>query len=62
MSSPQTLRYLSMIPGSRFEPLLGGGHAPHSDAPEAILRLVRESSEASRSVENLSVPAGSVKV
>jgi pimeloyl-ACP methyl ester carboxylesterase len=62
MSSPQTLRYLSMIPGSRIEPLLGGGHAPHSDAPEAILRLVRESTGAARSVENLPVPAVSVHV
>jgi pimeloyl-ACP methyl ester carboxylesterase len=53
MSSPQTARYLAMIRGSRFEPVLGGGHAPHSDAPEAILRLVREASDAAGSDEPL---------
>jgi pimeloyl-ACP methyl ester carboxylesterase len=36
----QTPRYLAMIPGSRFELLIGSGHAPQSDAPDAILRLV----------------------
>jgi pimeloyl-ACP methyl ester carboxylesterase len=56
------LRYLSMIPGSRFGPLLGGGHAPHSDAPEAIVKLVRESTEAARSVANLPMPAVSAPV
>jgi hypothetical protein len=33
MSTPQTLRYLTMVPGSRLQPLLGAGHAPQSDAP-----------------------------
>jgi pimeloyl-ACP methyl ester carboxylesterase len=42
MSTPQSLRYLSMVPGSRLQPVFGGGHAPHSDAPRAIVRLVRE--------------------
>jgi pimeloyl-ACP methyl ester carboxylesterase len=46
MSTPQTLRYLTMVPGSRLHPLLGGGHAPHSDAPGAIVGLVREATAA----------------
>ena len=54
MSGPQTLRYLTMVPGSRFQPLLGAGHAPHSDAPEAILRLVREASAAAGPVDHMS--------
>src|SRR4051794_34630857 len=36
----QTPRYLSLIPGSRFQLLPGAGHAPQSDAADAILRLV----------------------
>jgi pimeloyl-ACP methyl ester carboxylesterase len=39
----QTPRYLAMIRGARFVPLYGAGHAPQSDTPDAILRLVRES-------------------
>ena len=46
MSTAQTLRYLAMVPGSRFQPLLGGGHDPHSDVPGAILGLVREATAA----------------
>jgi pimeloyl-ACP methyl ester carboxylesterase len=46
MSAAQTLRYLAVVPGSRFQPLLGGGHAPQSDAPGAILGLVREATAA----------------
>jgi hypothetical protein len=42
----QTPRYLSAVPGARFVPLLGAGHAPQSDAPDAILRLVREATAA----------------
>jgi len=38
----QTPRYLAMIPGSRFHLLPGAGHAPQSDAAEAILALVRD--------------------
>lgn len=38
----QTPRYLSLIPGSRFRTLLGAGHAPHSDVPDAIVDLVHE--------------------
>jgi len=38
----QTPRYLAMISGARFVPLYGAGHAPQSDAPGAILRLLGE--------------------
>ena len=38
----QTVRYLPLIPGSRFSPLLMAGHAPQSDRPATIARLVEE--------------------
>ena len=38
----QTPRYLAAIPTARFVPLLGAGHAPQSDTPDTILRLVHE--------------------
>jgi pimeloyl-ACP methyl ester carboxylesterase len=38
----QTPRYLALIPGSRFQLLPGAGHAPQSDAADAILSLVRQ--------------------
>ena len=38
----QTVRYLPFIAGSRFSPLLMAGHAPQSDRPAAIARLVEE--------------------
>jgi pimeloyl-ACP methyl ester carboxylesterase len=38
----QTPRYLPAIPTARFVPLLGAGHAPQSDTPDAILGLVDE--------------------
>jgi pimeloyl-ACP methyl ester carboxylesterase len=41
LTSGQTPRYLAFIRGAQFRPLLAG-HAPQSDAPGAILRLVRE--------------------
>lgn len=40
IGSGQTPRYLAGIPGSRFVPLIGAGHAPQSDTPDAILALV----------------------
>jgi pimeloyl-ACP methyl ester carboxylesterase len=42
----QTPRYLTTIPGARFVPLLGAGHAPQSDIPKAILQLVDETTAA----------------
>jgi pimeloyl-ACP methyl ester carboxylesterase len=49
----QTPRYLTVIPGARFVPLYGAGHAPQSDTPGLILRLVHESTAAAvqRAVE-----------
>jgi pimeloyl-ACP methyl ester carboxylesterase len=41
----QTPRYLALIPGSRFRLLPGAGHAPQSDAADAILDLVLRTSE-----------------
>jgi pimeloyl-ACP methyl ester carboxylesterase len=38
----QTPRYLPLIPGSRFRPLLVAGHAPQSDRPGTIVKLVRQ--------------------
>ncbi len=42
----QTPRYLLLIPGSRFFPLWGAGHAPQSDTPAAIVDLVRQAADA----------------
>jgi pimeloyl-ACP methyl ester carboxylesterase len=38
----QAPRYLPLIPGSRFQLLPGAGHAPQSDAADAIIALVRQ--------------------
>jgi pimeloyl-ACP methyl ester carboxylesterase len=45
VASGQTVRYLPLIPGSRFSPLLVAGHAPQSDRPATIARLVEETAE-----------------
>jgi pimeloyl-ACP methyl ester carboxylesterase len=55
IAAGQTPRYLALVPGSRFVPLLGAGHAPQSDAPEAILRLVRQATTAATAA---AAPAG----
>jgi pimeloyl-ACP methyl ester carboxylesterase len=59
MSSIQTPRYLAFIPQSRFQPLVGAGHAPQSDAPRTILRLVAEATAAARSLEHAPALAAS---
>ena len=41
IASGQTVRYLPLIPGARFRPLLVAGHAPQSDRPTTIVRLVQ---------------------
>jgi pimeloyl-ACP methyl ester carboxylesterase len=41
IAAGQTPRYLAAVPTARFVPLLGAGHAPQSDTPDAILQLVR---------------------
>lgn len=46
VSVGQTPRFLAAIPGARFVPLLGAGHAPQSDTPDAILALVHEATAA----------------
>jgi pimeloyl-ACP methyl ester carboxylesterase len=40
IASGQTVRFLPLVPGSRFRPLLAAGHAPQSDRPTTIVRLV----------------------
>jgi pimeloyl-ACP methyl ester carboxylesterase len=42
IASGQTVRYLPLVPGSRFTPLLAAGHAPQSDRPATVARLVQE--------------------
>jgi pimeloyl-ACP methyl ester carboxylesterase len=42
VASGQTVRYLPLVPGSRFRPLLRAGHAPQSDRPRTIVRLVED--------------------
>ena len=42
----QAPRYVPLIPGAEFQLLVGAGHAPHSDAPEAIIRLVQQTAAA----------------
>ncbi|SDN46621.1 alpha/beta fold hydrolase [Geodermatophilus sp. DSM 45219] len=42
VASGQTVRYLPLVPGSRFVPLTWAGHAPQSDRPRRIVRLVLE--------------------
>jgi pimeloyl-ACP methyl ester carboxylesterase len=48
VASGQTVRYLPLIPGSRFTPLLVAGHAPQSDRPGTIVRLVEETAGRAR--------------
>jgi pimeloyl-ACP methyl ester carboxylesterase len=42
VASGQTVRYLPLVPHSRFRPLLRAGHAPQSDRPRTIVRLVED--------------------
>lgn len=54
IASGQTVRYLPLIPGSRFRPLLAAGHAPQSDRPEAVVEIVEQT--AARAVRDEPVP------
>ena len=56
IASGQTVRYLPLVPGSRFVPLLWAGHAPQSDRPETIVRLV-EATAAGMAEETAARPA-----
>jgi pimeloyl-ACP methyl ester carboxylesterase len=40
IASGQTVRYLPLVPGARFRPLLAAGHAPQSDRPATVVRIV----------------------
>ena len=42
VASGQTVRYLPLVPGSRFVPMLWAGHAPQSDRPRTVVRLVED--------------------
>jgi pimeloyl-ACP methyl ester carboxylesterase len=42
IASGQTVRYLPLVPGSRFRPMVWAGHAPQSDRPRTVVRLVEE--------------------
>jgi pimeloyl-ACP methyl ester carboxylesterase len=42
ISGGQAPRFLLVVPGSRFRPLYGAGHAPQSDVPGMVVRLVHE--------------------
>lgn len=54
----QTPRYLALIPGSRFQLLPGAGHAPQSDVPDAIIALVRQTSERAHGATEAPLAAG----
>jgi pimeloyl-ACP methyl ester carboxylesterase len=41
----QTPRFLPFVPGSRFRLLPWAGHAPMSDVPEEVVRLVHEAAD-----------------
>jgi len=45
VASGQTVRYLPLVPGSRFAPLLWAGHAPQSDRPRTIARIVERTAQ-----------------
>jgi hypothetical protein len=47
----QTVRYLPLIPRSRFRPLLAAGHAPQSDRPETIVTLVERTARSAREAD-----------
>lgn len=42
VAAGQTVRYLPLIPGSRFRVLMLAGHTPQSDRPATIARVVEE--------------------
>ena len=52
----QTVRYLPLIPGSRFSPLLMAGHAPQSDRPTRIARLVEQTAARAATLRGVAQP------
>jgi pimeloyl-ACP methyl ester carboxylesterase len=57
IASGQTVRYLPLVPGSRFRPLVWAGHAPQSDRPRTIVRLVEETAGRAPAAETPAVSA-----
>ena len=51
IASGQTVRYLPLVPGSRFRPLLAAGHAPQSDRPATIVRLLEQTAARAAAAE-----------
>ena len=58
VASGQTVRYLPLIRGSRFRPLLMAGHTPQSDRPATIAGLVEQT--AARAVSRTVPPLRAV--
>jgi pimeloyl-ACP methyl ester carboxylesterase len=57
----QTARYVPLIPRSRFRPLLAAGHAPQSDRPDTIVRLIeRTATQAAAADEVGTLPSEAV--
>ena len=56
VASGQTVRYLPLVPGSRFTPMLWAGHAPQSDRPRTIVRLVEAVASAHRTARRCRSP------
>jgi pimeloyl-ACP methyl ester carboxylesterase len=52
----QTVRYLPLVPRSRFRPLLAAGHAPQSDRPRTIVELVEKTAREARALPSPAVP------
>ncbi len=50
VAAGQTPRYLLLVPGSRFRLLPWAGHAPMSDVPDEVVRLVHEAADAAEDV------------
>lgn len=48
IASAQAVRYLPLIPGSRFVPLLAAGHAPQSDRPGRLVEIVERTATRAR--------------
>ena len=56
----QTVRYMPLVPRSRFRPLLAAGHAPQSDRPDTIVRLVERTAQQAREEEAGPLPSEAV--
>jgi pimeloyl-ACP methyl ester carboxylesterase len=60
IASGQTIRYLPLVPRSRFRPLLAAGHAPMSDRPRTIVRLVEETARRAAGTDAAGTSPGEV--